>query len=176
MVPDPTVDESMALEERFDSGWLGYLEQPLLAQPKEYFLVTASYGAVTMTVWFSHQKPLWAEAVVKKTCELLALPENWDSYRGARVNQKAAQTSLEVLMALGNAIATPKIVPTPGGGVQLEWRKDRFELEIEVTPVGRLLVGLDDPDGGLDVDEEFKSLTVFRERLLPKIVDRIPKV
>lgn len=58
---------------------------------------------------------------------LVELPGNWDSY-GSR----------EITCAAIEAVASFSVVPLHGGGVQVEFHRDGFDVEIEVRPDGTI--------------------------------------
>ena len=69
--------------------------------------------------------------------EFRALPENWNSY-GA---MPTTQTACEKLLAVVETLLPAKhpacaIVPTPQGGVQLEWHRGGIDAELEVCYSG----------------------------------------
>jgi hypothetical protein len=41
----------------------------------------------------------------------------------------------------------PQIIPTVEGGVQLEWHRDGFDLEIEITCTGEIYADYEDESG-----------------------------
>src|SRR5690349_14943032 len=76
--------------------------------------------------------------------QLAALPENWDSYGGARPTPDsilAARSLLLTLCAmdgtsLGRRVNPSHIAPLPVGGVQMEWGGMAMDIEVEVSPEG----------------------------------------
>lgn len=98
----------------------------------------------------------WLSPTIERLNQLLALPENWDLDGAPRVDPRAAIAALELLGAAARPdTPVPSIVPTDEGGVQLEWHMREIDLEVEVTPTGRVhgfFVDRDDDDGGWEVD------------------------
>lgn len=73
----------------------------------------------------------WVEAVTARFAELLALQNNWNSHGAcpiARQNILAAGRFLAAVME--PLTPAPTIVPTAGGGVQLEWHRAGFDVEV----------------------------------------------
>lgn len=71
--------------------------------------------------------------------KLKALQPNWDSYGSPPVQPAAAQAAVQVLYAAqADYCPPPRIVPVPGGGLQIEWARGSRELEIEMLPDGSI--------------------------------------
>lgn len=78
--------------------------------------------------------------------ELSRLEPDWDSYGGLPPSSEAlasARALLRVILApkrngAGSRITPFSIVPIADGGVQLEWRGARADLELNVGPDGAL--------------------------------------
>jgi hypothetical protein len=60
---------------------------------------------------------------------LLTLDADWDSYGAYRIDRGAAERVDALLQIMANP---PLVVPTPGGGVCLEWHLGPNELSIEI--------------------------------------------
>lgn len=81
----------------------------------------------------------WLSPTIEQVNKLLRLPENWDLDGASRVDPRAAIAALELLGATARPdTPAPSIVPTDEGGVQLEWHMRGIDLEVEVTPTGRV--------------------------------------
>lgn len=65
-----------------------------------------------------------------RLAELVALPENWDSYNASRITPEAVEA---VRRLLGRS---PHIIPMHTGGLQLEWLNG--DAVIEIMPDGRV--------------------------------------
>jgi hypothetical protein len=64
---------------------------------------------------------------------LLSLPEGWDSYGAQPVQRDLAERALDVIRLLLEArVPEPSIVPTPMGGIQLEWHVNDMDFEVTV--------------------------------------------
>lgn len=66
-----------------------------------------------------------ARATLDRLADLKA---NWDSYGAPALSSAALKVARTMLDA-------PQVVPTPGGGIQLEWHQDGLDIEI-VIPAG----------------------------------------
>lgn len=86
----------------------------------------------------------WEPAALRPTMrafkELLELPENWDTYGAPRISIDVLVPVAKILWNLGRMRMTPELYPVNHGGVQLEWRSNLAEIELEVTPAGELAV------------------------------------
>lgn len=81
----------------------------------------------------------WREDVLDEINALLSLEPNWDSYGAQAIDGgctgKAAVFVL--LLAEHKKLPRPSVVPTSGGGVQIEWCIDGLDIElnIELAPI-----------------------------------------
>lgn len=67
--------------------------------------------------------------------QLLTLRENWDSYGAPKISHEA----VEGAKLLWSLLATePSFVPMSDGGVQMEWHNRGFDVELEISPDGKL--------------------------------------
>jgi hypothetical protein len=83
-------------------------------------------------------------AVEARTQRLLRLENDWDGYRSKSPAKRPANYGLRfladaigVLSDFGIEVPTPFVVPTPSGGMQLEWQVGKRELELEIPESGR---------------------------------------
>jgi hypothetical protein len=82
-------------------------------------------------------EPVWRTAITERMERLLELPENWDSYGASRIDPRAVAAAVELLdTAMRADTPEPTVVPSPRGGVQLEWHTHSIDLEIEIPPTG----------------------------------------
>lgn len=67
---------------------------------------------------------------------LLAMPADWDA-RGGRPIALAVAAIAEVFLSevIANGVPSPAIVPTPDGGLSLEWYAPAMELVISIPAV-----------------------------------------
>lgn len=78
------------------------------------------------------------EAIRRRLDVLKALGPGWDSYGALEVEESACERVMRLVEALPASCPAPWVVPTPSGGVQLEWRERRSRpfLEVETTDDG----------------------------------------
>ena len=80
----------------------------------------------------------WQADVLSKVLNLADLPANWNSY-GAKPLRH--DTALFAMLVLENIMQgdtpLPDVVPTAGGGLQLEWHEHGVDLEINVKEPNR---------------------------------------
>lgn len=78
-------------------------------------------------------EPTWPQEVVTKITSLLRLPAGWDSYGAKAPSWDAAMFAIVVLDSVMRPdTPAPSVVPTSGGGLQLEWHVNKMDLEIHV--------------------------------------------
>ncbi|MGQ0680430.1 MAG: hypothetical protein ACT4OM_12375 [Actinomycetota bacterium] len=79
---------------------------------------------------------------------LVSLEPDWDSYGAQPLQPSAASSAVKLISAVTSAGAPlPLIVPTPQGGIQLEWHSCDADLELEITSGGIVEVFVQFPDG-----------------------------
>lgn len=102
--------------------------------------------------------PCWFPDVARRLLFLLLnLKENWDSYGAREVTKQSVETALTLASVLSDDTPPPAIVPTPAGGIQMEWHASGIDLEVEVADDGNFSISFDDELEGLVKAEE----TVF---------------
>jgi hypothetical protein len=75
----------------------------------------------------------------KKLEELRKLESNWDSYGGKPITELALEkTDLLLKALLGIQAVEPFVCPCSNGGIQLEWHRNGYTLEIEISPEGEV--------------------------------------
>ena len=101
---------------------------------------------------------------------LLALPDNWDGYGSPAITPAARDTTRHLVRHVAAfRVPVPKLVATPCGGLQWEWRLSGRELELEVRPSGQveyLAVASDrEREGPVSSTDELRHL--LRELVSP---------
>ena len=101
--------------------------------------------------------------IIRRLNELLGLQRNWDSYGADPIKLVSVETALDLLSVVidyGTPLAS--IVPTPEGGVQLEWHIRGVDLEIEIDAFGRphayFSDGEDDTEWEADLSTNLRPL------------------
>ena len=90
---------------------------------------------------FAVRRSGWIADAYERLVILQALPVGWDGHSGRRVSTNTAVYSLAVLAALMKpSIPMPSIVPLSYGGLQLEWHRKGWDIEIEIPGPGRVHV------------------------------------
>lgn len=99
--------------------------------------------------------PDWFTDAVKKLLMLRELPENWDSYGARQVTVQSFETALLLTSRISEGSPLPSIVPTPTGGVQLEWHLFGIDLEVDITPEGNYSMSFEDETGEIKPFEDY---------------------
>jgi hypothetical protein len=67
------------------------------------------------------------------------LEPNWDTYGAPAIAPESIDTAIRLARFLpDHAMPEPSVVPTSGGGVQLEWHQGGFDIEVEFLPSGEI--------------------------------------
>ena len=89
--------------------------------------------------------PTWVTPTVNALGRLLAMPRNWDSYGARPIDPASVGAAIELAFSLmTDSTPTPAVVPTSGGGVQLEWHTRGIDLEIEIRSPSRISACFED--------------------------------
>jgi hypothetical protein len=96
----------------------------------------------------------WVEVVTTRFVELLALRDNWNSHGACAISRSNILAAGRFLAAVMEpSTPAPIMVPTAGGGVQLEWHRAGFDVEV--------LFGEEDPPllyvAEIDKDNEWEG-------------------
>lgn len=76
---------------------------------------------------------------IKRLIAIRDLPHNWDSYGSPPPSESAIDAAIQLLIGIDlDELASPRIVPVSGGGVQLEWEVGARELELEIINDGSI--------------------------------------
>jgi hypothetical protein len=102
-----------------------------LTKPKERAFVVSSRGNTYRIVVTTEPIPAWVEPTISAFIAVQTLPDNWDSYRGKKINRDLMNQSLSVLGSIMGATSpAPSVVPLGDGGLQLEWHRNQQDLEV----------------------------------------------
>lgn len=110
----------------------------------------------------------WQNTVLQALAQFLTLPEESDAeWRVKRPKPKAynAAVSLisEVPAANTMSLPLPRVAPDRQGGIQFEWEKGSYGLEIGISPSGKFEILKVTPSGE---EESHASFTKAREYLI----------
>jgi len=110
----------------------------------------------------------WAKDVIAGLRGIADLPENWNSYRSLRIKAYPITVGWKVLSdILPDGTPAPLVGPMADGGVQFEWHFKQVDIELEITPEGRVIVLVEDLEA--DDDEWEADITNDLNRLKPYI-------
>lgn len=112
----------------------------------------ATRSAPPLRIHLTGPPPAWLDELLPRFSGYLTLQPGWDSYRARCVSRRAVSTAI-VLLA-GAARRPDRVLPTSGGGVQLEWDGDpEFELEVRADGVAHALL----EEGGTTTEAVYAS-------------------
>mgnify|MGYP003382453135 CR=1 FL=1 len=94
----------------------------------------SSFTARQVRVRVHHPRSEWIAALSERFDELTALPKGWDGYGGLPVSFGCAQFAAHLVERLYDpSIPAPNLVPGSDGTVQIEWHRNGYDVEIDVT-------------------------------------------
>lgn len=94
-------------------------------------------------------EPAWLRESLQQLQRLLRLEPDWDSYGAKPIRLSTVSFALKTLDQIApDSLPAPAIVPTPLGGVQLEWHERGVDIEIEVGSAYQATFYFADLDSG----------------------------
>src|SRR6266536_191214 len=109
-------------------------------------------SAVAQAVW-NRSTPLstsaeWLRDSLAMLKRLGEFSQGWDSYDSPPIAAPALSAANELILRAAEIRALrPEIQPVSGGGLQIEWRLASTELELMISPDGRVFYMSLLPDG-----------------------------
>lgn len=166
-------DSDLLTDGRTESGNLaGDLRDPAWATAgttSHLAVFGAARGRRTLKVIWKQPHVEWLSELTDQIADLPFEAE--EAPRGTRpVAMAAVRRLLEFARTNFNATTrAPVVVPTPTGGIQIEWHTRGVELEIEVPPQGPAMVVYEDRVSGEEWDGDLADLvSAVRE-----VIDRL---
>jgi hypothetical protein len=100
----------------------------------------------------------WQITVLSKVLEFTKLAPDWDTYGSPPLKWDAGLFALAVLnQVMLRRTPIPQVVPTPGGGVQVEWHDRQLDIELHVRRPYDCELWVEDQRTGLSRSEELSS-------------------
>ena len=91
------------------------------------------------------EKPAWLQKLVTDVTALLQLPKGWNSYAARPIDVRAANATVELLLAtMQPNTPGPTVVPMSRGDIQLEWHLRGMDVEVVVPAEGPARVWYED--------------------------------
>jgi hypothetical protein len=81
----------------------------------------------------------WKRQATMKLVRCLNLSQNWDGHGTNALGRTVIQSAIEFIRHIpGDMYPVPLVVPVSGGGLHLEWQMGDREVEIAISPRGRI--------------------------------------
>lgn len=106
----------------------------------------------------SGEAPGWVRDVVPQLGRLLDLGVNWSGAPSAPIEPRLAESAVNDVLAHvlpDDGAAIPQVVPCVDGGIQLEWHRGGWDVEVTLSPVGEVWVDASSDD--LEWEGEFAA-------------------
>ncbi len=124
-------------------------------------------SAAPLTAFSTPISTAWEEQAADRLVELLQLPSGWDGHQADRVSRTIVDYACNLIPRLvGSGVPPPFIAPLAFGGLQIEWHRKGWDLEIEIHAPGKLYVYCREVATGAEWERE---LTDDLTELLPKL-------
>jgi hypothetical protein len=119
--------------------------------------------------YYALPRTTWEQDVTNRIVKLMKLPDNWDGYNSPPLRNDVWTFALTVLRSLMQPqTPTPQVVPSTGGGVQLEWHEKDIDLEVNFSAPYQCELWVEDHRTGTCVSKvltnefsEFKDAIAF---------------
>lgn len=134
----------------------GAYSSPVLGTIKRSARAATIAVRTSLNVWSDKSLPPWVTDVVDRLSSVVNLEHHWDGVNGVPVAQDALKSALEVLAdTMSPDSVAPNVVPTPDGGLQLEWHCAGVDLEVYIESDGRVSAWC--REGSREWEEDFYS-------------------
>lgn len=116
--------------------------EPAVAFRPEPVVRTIPIGSRGMVVPFKYIDngepwPAWLMSVLHGFANLVTLSGNWDGEGASKIDRTTINRALAAIeRLLASDAPAPSIVPLSDSGLQIEWHRNKRDLEIEFTPDG----------------------------------------
>jgi hypothetical protein len=109
----------------------------------------------------------WPDSIGDRLFQLLRLPVGWDGHGARPPSRTIVDYACYLLARLTRpGVPPPFVAPLSSGGLQLEWHRKGWDLEIEIEGPGQLYVYANE----LATDQEWEAeLTDDLTELQPKL-------
>jgi hypothetical protein len=114
--------------------------------------------------------PAWLARTLRALQELRFLEPNWNNRGASAPDETAILLSLELLHGAASHATPPDVVPTVGGGIQLEWHRCMMDVELEVSPQRRVSLYWHERDTGREWEG---PLVMRRPRELAEVIGEL---
>ena len=96
-------------------------------------IIRSSEAGISVEVQSNDSFPPSFLKSVKDVADLLGLPAGWNSYSAKPIEPRNVKRAIELLAELlGPETPPPIVVPTVGGGIQLEWHNNGIDIEVYI--------------------------------------------
>lgn len=127
----------------------------------------AAAWARAMVPWY-HSR--WVRVLEARLNELTSLPRGWNGYRSLPVSFSCASFAANLLERICvDGLAPPSLVPGTDGTLQIEWHRNKYDLEIDVLGPGNVIASRTDLVTGqcdeIELQNDFTQLAAWVREL-----------
>lgn len=110
--------------------------------------VSVQEDTVVISINTDTSSMAWLNKTITELIGLMRLPRDWSSDCPKRIEHKAIEKIIALLLVILEPDSPPpSVVPTRRGGVQVEWHQNGIDLEIEATSSDKLEYYFSGPRG-----------------------------
>jgi hypothetical protein len=108
--------------------------------------LVSRYRSDTNSAFPQHRVPVpgfistWVQSLQPRFSELTSLQRGWDGYHGKPVSFVCASFAAALLERICNdSVSAPTLVPGSDGTLQIEWHKNKYDIEIDVIAANNVV-------------------------------------
>jgi len=84
--------------------------------------------------FYSRPRSAWEREITNRISNLMKLQDNWDGYKSPPPRDDVGTFALTVMkQVMQPETPVPQVVPSAGGGLQLEWHEKDIDLEVNFS-------------------------------------------
>ena len=129
-------------------------------------------GRVAQPVWsqFRSEATGWQQKAAERLADLYCLPVGWDGFDGRPVDSSTAAFALVALSEImTEETPMPSLMPLSYGGVQIEWHRRGWDIEIEVVRPNKMVLWAHDIERDnechVDLENDLTIVHQFMDRI-----------
>ena len=112
---------------------------PLPIEPEKFNQILAFTSPNGHNVRVNAWSSSWYKKLQTRFNEITSLPLGWDGYGGRPVSFTCAAFAAKLLERISiDGISEPALVPGGDGTLQIEWHRNKYDIEIDILGANRV--------------------------------------
>lgn len=119
-------------------------------------------GATSATQVYEPVEEIWRAVVEARLKKLGTYPHGWDGYQSSPPHPSVIAYARSVLNSvMQQDTPAPSIVPMSEGGLQLEWHRNGYDIELAIFSTNDLELSITFPDEREPIEDKPLTLSFF---------------